>query len=154
MMNTTVKTALRLFTLLPLVLSAAPLFPGNPLAGLPSQPGSTVAAINALGDNTWLNLGTPAADSGHGMADGVAGGCSWGGHSMVFIPELRGAFRTGEGQHAYVKPDGYGGDDYWFYDINRNRPLDNINDSNRPLDTINDCSPGAFRHLLNLSLFD
>ena len=36
----------------------------------------------------------------------------------MLAPDLRGAFYTGEGVHAYVKPDGYGMDDVWFYDIN------------------------------------
>jgi hypothetical protein len=70
-----------------------------------------------MGDNEWLNLDAPAADEPYG----IARGCSWGGHSMVLVPELRGAFRTGEGRHAYVKPDGYGQDDFWFYDINQHR---------------------------------
>ena len=69
--------------------SAAPLLPGNPLAGLPSAPGSTVAAIQAMGDNSWLNLGTPATDPSYpgDPAYGIALGCSWGGHSMVFVPD-------------------------------------------------------------------
>ncbi len=103
-----------------IVLAAAqiraddPMFTGNRLEGLPSPPGSNITAIEALGDNEWLNLGPPAADPDWG----VARGRSWGGHSMVLVPYLRGAFYTGEGVHAYVKPDDYGMDDYWFYDIN------------------------------------
>ena len=89
----------------------------NPLAGLPGQPGAHIAQIQALGDNQWLNLGAPAEDPTWGPALG----CSWGGKSMVFAPALRGAFRTGEGWHAHVKPDGFGQDDYWFYDINGHR---------------------------------
>jgi len=96
------------------VHGADPMLPGNPLTDLPSLPGSTIDAIAALGDNEWLNLGPPAADP----VWGVARGRSWGGHSMVSVFHLRGAFYTGEGVHAYVKPDGYGMDDYWFYDIN------------------------------------
>jgi hypothetical protein len=89
----------------------------GPLAALPSAPGAHLEKIKALGDNQWLNLGAPAADPKWGRALG----CAWGGKSMVLAPELRGAFRTGEGCHAYVKPDGFGQDDYWFYDINAHR---------------------------------
>ena len=89
----------------------------GPLAALPSAPGAHIEKIKALGDNQWLNLGAPAADPKWGRALG----CAWGGKSMVLAPELRGAFRTGEGCHAYVKPDGFGQDDYWFYDINAHR---------------------------------
>ncbi len=88
-----------------------------PLAGLPSEPGPTVDRINALGDNAWLYLGNPAPDPKWGSARG----CSWGGKSMVPAPELRGAFHAGEGVHAGVKPDGFGQDDYWFYDVNQHR---------------------------------
>jgi hypothetical protein len=89
----------------------------GPLAALPSAPGAHIKKIKALGANQWLYLGAPAADPKWGRALG----CSWGGKSMVLAPELRGAFRTGEGRHAYVKPDGFGQDDYWFYDINAHR---------------------------------
>jgi hypothetical protein len=43
---------------------------GNPLAGLPSAAGSTIAQIQALGDNAWLDLGTPVADPAWGTARG------------------------------------------------------------------------------------
>jgi hypothetical protein len=89
----------------------------NPLAGLPSQPGPTIALINAMGDNSWLNLGRPAPDPVWGSGRG----CSWGGRSMALAPELRGAFHSGEGVHCAIKPDGFGMDDYWFYDINGHR---------------------------------
>jgi hypothetical protein len=85
----------------------------GPLAGIPSEPGPHVAEIEALADDTWLNLGPPAADPQFGLARGR----SWGGRALVLASDLRGAFFTGEGVHAYVKPDGYGMDDVWFYDI-------------------------------------
>src|SRR5688572_18107635 len=97
--------------------AADPMFSHNPLAGLPSAPGPTVTDIAALGAGEWRDLGPPAADPAFGLARGR----SWGGHSMLFVPHLRGAFYTGEGVHAYVKGDGYGMDDYWFYDINGHR---------------------------------
>src|SRR4051794_23172065 len=34
----------------------------SPLAGLPGAPGPQIRKIEALADNTWLNLGSPAAD--------------------------------------------------------------------------------------------
>ncbi len=83
------------------------------LEGVPSEPGPHVAEIEALGDDTWLLLGPPAADPRYG----VAFGRSWGGRALVLAPDLRGAFYTGEGVHAHVKPDGFAMDDVWFYDI-------------------------------------
>jgi len=93
----------------------APVFlKDNPLKKLPSKPGPHIAKIKAMKPGTWLNLGSPAADPKWGRARGR----SWGGQAMVPAPEFRGAMFTGEGVHAGVKPDGYGMDDWWFYDIN------------------------------------
>ena len=88
----------------------------GPLAGLPSAPGPTIEKIKALGDNQWVNLGSPAADPKWGKASGR----SWGA-KMAFASDLRGAFLFGEGPHGFVKPDGYYMDDLWFYDINAHR---------------------------------
>ena len=87
----------------------------NPLAGLPSTPGSHVAQIQAMGDNTWLNLPAPAADAQYGKARGR----SWGGY-MAYAPDLEGAFIAGQGQHGYINPDGRY-DDIFFYDVNANK---------------------------------
>jgi RNA polymerase sigma factor (sigma-70 family) len=89
----------------------------GPLAALPSAPGSTVEKIKALGDNQWLNLGSPAADPKWGKACGR----TWGSKALVLAPDLRGAFIFGEGLHAGLKADGYAMDDLWFYDINAHR---------------------------------
>ena len=89
----------------------------GPLAGLPSAPGAHLEKIKALGDNQWVDLGSPAPDPKWGKA----GGRSWGTQALVLAPELRGAFLFGEGLHAYVKPNGYADDDLWFYDINAHR---------------------------------
>jgi hypothetical protein len=86
----------------------------GPLAELPNKPGSHIEKIKALGDNQWLNLGSPAPDPRWGKARGSA----WGAKAMILAPDLRGAFLFGEGVHAYVKPDGHIMDDLWFYDIN------------------------------------
>jgi hypothetical protein len=83
------------------------------LEGIPSEPGPHVAQIEALGEGEWLPLGPPAADPEHG----VGFGRSWGGRAFALAPDLRGAFFTGEGVHAYVKPDGFAMDDVFFYDI-------------------------------------
>jgi hypothetical protein len=100
-----------------MVLNNYVFFAQNPLATLPSAPGPTVDTIKKLGNNKWVNLGSPAADPKYGRATGR----SWGGKGMIPIPDRRGAFIAGEGYHAYVKPNGYGDDDYWFYDINTHR---------------------------------
>jgi hypothetical protein len=88
----------------------------GPLARLPSPPGPHIDKIKDLGDNTWLSLGSPAADSRWGKARGRAWGCC-----MPLAPELRGAFLFGEGVHGYTKPDGHYMDDLWLYDINGHR---------------------------------
>jgi hypothetical protein len=89
----------------------------GPLAELPSRPGAHLEKIKALGENQWLELGTPAADPKWGKARGSA----WGAKALILAPELRGAFLFGEGVHAYVKPDGHIMDDLWFYDIHAHR---------------------------------
>ena len=87
--------------------------PTGPLAGLPAKEGPHIARIKALADGEWLNLREPTADGKWGQGRGR----SWC-QKMNFAPELRGAFYTGEGRHAFVKPDGHYMDDYFFYDIN------------------------------------
>lgn len=90
----------------------------GPLAELPSKPGPHVEKIQALGDNEWLSLGTPAADPKWGRARGR----SWS-TNMPYAPDLRGGFVFAEGVHGYVKPDGRYMNDLWFYDANANRWL-------------------------------
>src|SRR3954465_9452885 len=90
--------------------------PKGPLAGLPSKPGAHVEKIKALGDDEWLNLGTPAADPKWGKARGR----SWS-SNQPFAPDLRGGFVFAEGVHGYTKPDGRYMNDLWFYDANANR---------------------------------
>ena len=87
-----------------------------PLKDLPSKPGPHVEKIKNLADNTWLELGQPAADPDWGRARGR----SWCA-AMLVAPELRGAFLFGEGVHGYAKPDGRYMDDLWFYDISAHR---------------------------------
>src|SRR5262249_26437679 len=87
-----------------------------PLRDLPSKPGPHVEKIRALGDNSWLELGTPKPDSKWGKARGR----SWCA-AMPYAAELSGAFLFGEGVHGYAKPDGHYMDDLWFYDVNDHR---------------------------------
>jgi hypothetical protein len=88
----------------------------GPLATITAEPGPHIAKIKALGQNQWLNLGSPAADPKCGKARGR----SWS-SNMPAAPDLRGAFVFAEGVHGYVKPDGYYMNDLWFYDINGHR---------------------------------
>jgi hypothetical protein len=88
----------------------------GPLVGLPSRPGPHIEKVRSLGDGQWLNLGQPEADPKWGQGRGR----SWC-QKLNFAPELRGAFLTGEGVHAFVKPDGHYMDDFFFYDINAHR---------------------------------
>jgi hypothetical protein len=85
----------------------------GPLAGLPSRPGPHIGRIRALKDGEWLELGQPKPDPKWG----VGRGRSWC-QKMNFAADLRGAYYTGEGVHAYIKPDGHYMDDHFFYDIN------------------------------------
>jgi hypothetical protein len=98
-----------------LALAAAASAEG-PLATLPSPAGQHIAKIKALADDTWLNLGPPAADPTWGKARGR----SWT-PKMPLACDLRAAFLYGEGVHAYMKPDGRLMDDLWAYDVNAHR---------------------------------
>ena len=89
----------------------------GPLKDMPSEPkGEHLAKIAALGDNEWVDLGSPEPDPKWGKARGR----SW---SPVapYAPDMRGAFFFGEGPHGMVKPDGHYMDDLWFYDVNQHR---------------------------------
>jgi hypothetical protein len=87
----------------------------------------------ALGQDSWLELGAPAADPKWGRARGRAWTAK-----MPLAPELRGAFLFGEGVHGYTKPDGHYMDDLWFYDINAHRWIC--------------CYPGADTKALDLTI--
>lgn len=89
----------------------------GPLANLPSAPGPHLQKIKNLAAGDWLNLGQPEGDPKWGKARGRAWGCK----AFALAPDIRGAYFTGEGRHGFVKPDGFGMDDYWVYDINANR---------------------------------
>ncbi len=70
-----------------------------------------------MGDDTWLDLGKPAADPKWGAARGR----SWTA-KMAYAPELRAAFLFGEGQHGWWnKQKRRYVDDLWAYDINAHR---------------------------------
>jgi len=86
--------------------------PAIPLAGLPGKPGPHVEKVKALGGDSWLALGSPAPDPVWGKARGRA----WT-PKMAYAPDLGAAFLYGEGQHAFVKPDGRFQDDLWAYDV-------------------------------------
>jgi len=88
----------------------------GPLAALPSAPGAHIEKLKALGDNAWLDLGSPAPDPKWGKACGRA----WSSRAP-YAPDLRGAFVFGEGVHGGIKSDGHYMDDLWFYDINAHR---------------------------------
>src|SRR5688572_29684969 len=93
---------------------AAP--PRDRLAALPSTPGPHAEKLRTLGDDSWLDLGSPAADGAWGKARGR----SWT-PKMAYAPDLRGAFLCATGVHGFVKPDGHYMDDLWFYDANAHR---------------------------------
>lgn len=86
------------------------------LANLPSAPGPHIAKIQALGDDKWYNLFSPAPDPVWGKARGRA----WT-PKMAYAPDLGGAFLLGSGTHGFLKPDSHYQDDLFFYDINANR---------------------------------
>ncbi len=86
----------------------------GPLAGLPSKPGPHLAKIEALGDNSWLELGKPGPDPKFGLAPGRSY-CN----KMAYARGLGGAFLHGEGVHGGTDMRGgrlYYNDDVFFYD--------------------------------------
>jgi hypothetical protein len=89
----------------------------SPLAGLPSAAGKQLDKIKALGDDAWLNLGSPAADPKWGKGRGR----SWSSR-MAYAPDLKAAFLFGEGVHAWwnKQNDRYM-DDLFVYDIMAHR---------------------------------
>ncbi|MBE7462375.1 MAG: hypothetical protein HS116_02670 [Planctomycetes bacterium] len=88
----------------------------NPLAGLPSSPGPHLEKIKALGEDAWLDLGSPAPDPKWGKSRGRAYS-----PKAAFAPDLNGAFYCATGAHGFVKPDGHFMDDLYFYDANAHR---------------------------------
>lgn len=89
----------------------------GPLSQLPSRGGDHVAAVNAMGDDTWLDLGKPAPDPKWGTPRGR----SWTA-TMAYAPELRAAFLFGEGVHGWWdEQTGRYMDDLWAYDLNAHR---------------------------------
>jgi len=88
-----------------------------PLSGLPSAPGPHVAQIQALADNTWLQLPLPAADANGRRCTGR----SWGARA-AYSPALRAAFYYGEGMHGWWDSTTRRYfDDLWAYDTMANR---------------------------------
>lgn len=88
-------------------------------AALPSEAGPHVQLVNALDDNSWLELGKPSPDPTWGRARGR----KWT-SKMAYAPELGGAFLFGEGVHGWRNPQtGRYMDDLWFYDALSHRWL-------------------------------
>jgi hypothetical protein len=88
-----------------------------PLAGLPSAPGPHIDKIKALADNTWLNLGSPAADPKWGKGRGR----SWSAH-MPYASDLKAAFLFGEGVHCWWnRQNNRYMDDLFVYDVHGHR---------------------------------
>src|SRR5690242_18419444 len=88
-----------------------------PLAGLPSAPGPHIEKFQALADNTWLNLGSPAADPKWGKGRGR----SWTAH-MPYAPDLKAAFLFGEGVHNWWnRQNNRYMDDLFVYDVQGHR---------------------------------
>src|SRR5881227_1733602 len=89
----------------------------TPLAGLPSAAGPHVEKVKALADNTWLNLGSPAADPKWGKGRGR----SWSAH-MPYAPDLKAAFLFGEGVHNWWnRQNNRYMDDLFVYDVQAHR---------------------------------
>ena len=91
--------------------------PASPLAGLPSKPAAHIEKIKVLGDDKWLNLGSPAADPKWGKGRGR----SWSSR-MAYAPDLDAAFLFGEGVHNWWnKQNNRYMDDLFVYDISAHR---------------------------------
>jgi hypothetical protein len=88
-----------------------------PPGGLPSAPGKHIDKVKALADNTWLNLGSPAADPKWGKGRGR----SWSAR-MAYAPDLRAAFLCGEGVHVWWNRQNHRYmDDLFVYDVMAHR---------------------------------
>jgi hypothetical protein len=90
-----------------------------PLAGLPGAPGPHVADLQAMPNNSWLQLPLPAADPAFGRCTGR----SWGARA-AYSPSHRAGFYYGEGMHGWWDSTTrryY--DTLWAYDILSNRWL-------------------------------
>src|SRR6516165_11720213 len=91
--------------------------PASPLAGLPSKPAAHIEKIKVLGDDKWLNLGSPTADPKWGKGRGR----SWSAR-MAYAPDLRAAFLFGEGVHAWWNKQNHRYmDELFVYDIMAHR---------------------------------
>jgi len=91
----------------------------GPLAGLPSAPGPHIEKIKAMGDNTWLELGSPTPDPKWG--DGIGRSYSY---RMAYVEDMRGAFLYGDGVHGGTTMRNgkkYYNDALFLYDINGHR---------------------------------
>jgi hypothetical protein len=85
----------------------------GPLADLQSKPGAHVERVRALGDDEWLNLGSPAAD----LKWGKGRGRSWSAR-MPYAPDLQAAFLFGEGVHNWwSRKNNRYMDDLFVYDV-------------------------------------
>jgi hypothetical protein len=70
-----------------------------------------------LGDDAWLNLGSPGADPKWGCGTGR----SWS-PKMAYAPDLHGGFLMGQANHgAHNEKTRCFGDDVWFYHAPSNR---------------------------------
>ncbi|PCJ57664.1 MAG: hypothetical protein COA79_15575 [Planctomycetota bacterium] len=84
----------------------------GPLETLAKEPGPHIKKIEALADETWLNLGKPGADPKWGTARGRA----WT-PKMVYSEKVKAVILCATGVHGFVKPDGHYMDDLWAYDV-------------------------------------
>lgn len=108
----------------------------KPLDELPSDEGPHIERIRQMAPGEWAQFDAPEPDPVWGRSYAR----SWGAYAFCAVPELRGAFLTGEADHgAYVGAGTYkhvddipieehprymrACDDYFFYDFNANRWL-------------------------------
>jgi RNA polymerase sigma factor (sigma-70 family) len=78
-------------------------------AQLPRSDSGQMAKLRALGDDSWIDLGAPAADPQWGKPVGRA----WS-PMMAYAPDLQGAFLFGQTQNDTNQINRFG-DDLWFY---------------------------------------
>jgi hypothetical protein len=89
----------------------------GPFATLPQPDQAHLAKLKALGDDSWISLGSPVADAKWGCATGR----SWS-PKMPYAPDLHGAFLYGEANHGAFNPQTRKrGDDLWFYHAPSNK---------------------------------
>ena len=88
----------------------------SPLYGMPSAEGSQIASLQALGNDSWYDLGIPSSDPNYVVPFGRSYN-----PRMAYASDIKGAYFMGEYKHGwYDTTTGLYGDSVTVYDVNAN----------------------------------